>query len=253
MRVAPKAFVRRLNSTCTAFLGAAVGEAAGRRFYEIVPEHLLLAMLSAEECDARRLLLHAELDVGHLRGRVQRVLEQMRTGNAGRPVFAESLFQWLEDAWVLASLYFGAGEIRSGHLLLMYASLGHRYSAEVHPELRTLPVESLKRGFEAITAGTKEAALASAASPGPVPATASGSAAQGEDALGRFTTSYTAKAREGKIDPVFGRHEEIRQLAEILARRRKNNPIIVGEPGVGKTALVEGDELADAELAEPGE
>ncbi|HRI06471.1 MAG TPA: type VI secretion system ATPase TssH [Nannocystaceae bacterium] len=248
MRVEPKAIVRRLNSTCTAFLEAAVADAAGRRFYEIVPEHLLVAMLSAEECDARAILVHAEQDVGRLRGRVQRVLDQMRTGNQGRPVFAESLFQWLEDAWVLASLHFGAGEIRSGHLLLMYASLGHRYSAEVHPELRTLAVDALKRDFDAITAGTKEAALATAAaaaSPGAAPA--GQGAAQGEDALRRFTTSYTEKARQGKIDPVFGRHAEIRQLAEILARRRKNNPIIVGEPGVGKTALVEGLARAIAE------
>jgi type VI secretion system protein VasG len=173
MRVEPKAIVRRLNSTCTAFLEAAVGQAAGGRFYEIVPEHLLLAVLSGEDCDARALLTHAEQDLGRLRGRVQRVLDQMRTGSAGRPVFAESVFQWLEDAWVLASLHFGANEIRSGHLLLMYVSLGHRYSAEAHPELRTLSVEALKRDFEAITAGTKEAALAVASAPAGQPAAVS--------------------------------------------------------------------------------
>jgi type VI secretion system protein VasG len=249
MRVEPKAIVRRLNSTCTAFLEAAVGQAAGGRFYEIVPEHLLLAVLSGEDCDARALLTHAEQDLGRLRGRVQRVLDQMRTGSAGRPVFAESVFQWLEDAWVLASLHFGANEIRSGHLLLMYVSLGHRYSAEAHPELRTLSVEALKRDFEAITAGTKEAALAVASAPAGQPAAVSSGegAPPGEEALRRFTSSYTEKARRGEIDPVFGRHAEIRQLAEILARRRKNNPIIVGEPGVGKTALVEGLARAIAE------
>ncbi|WP_420829595.1 AAA family ATPase [Nannocystis pusilla] len=123
----------------------------------------------------------------------------------------------------------------------MYASRAHRYSAEVHPELAALAIEALRREFEAITAGTKEAALATppAGQAGGADAPTA-AAAQGEQALLRFTTSHTEKARQGKIDPIFGRHAEIRQLAEILARRRKNNPIIVGEPGVGKTALVEG-------------
>jgi type VI secretion system protein VasG len=242
MRVDPKSLVRRLNTLCTSLMEAAVADAAGRRFFEIVPEHLLAAMLAAEATDARALLGHAEVDLPRLRGRVGRALELMRTGNQGRPVLSESLFQWLEDAWLLASLHFGASELRSGHLLLSFASWGHRYSGESFPELRGLQVEALKREFEAITGGTKEAAAGAADAPG-VAAGAPGGAGggqAGEEALRRFTTSYTEKARQGKIDPVFGRHAEIRQLAEILARRRKNNPIIVGEPGVGKTALVEG-------------
>ena len=245
MRVEPKAIVRRLNTTCTAMLEAAVAHAAGSRYYEIVPEHLLFALFgggggAGEDTDARAILAHAGQDVGRLRGRLQRVLEQMRTGNPGRPVFAESLFQWLEDAWVLASLEFGASELRTGHLLLMFASRGHRYAAEVHPELAALPVDTLRREFDAVTGGTREAALAAPSGSGSAGGEKSAPGAPGEQALQRFTSSYTEKARQGKIDPVFGRHAEIRQLAEILARRRKNNPIIVGEPGVGKTALVEG-------------
>ena len=122
MRVEPKAIVRRLNPTCTAMLESAVAHAASGRFYEIVPEHLLLALLASEDTDAAAILAHVHQDPRRLRERVGRVCELMRSGNAGRPVFAENLFQWLEDSWVFASLQFGAGEIRSGHLLLMFAN-----------------------------------------------------------------------------------------------------------------------------------
>jgi type VI secretion system protein VasG len=247
MRVEPKNIVRRLNSTCTAMLEAAVSQASGGRYYEIAPEMLLLALLSGEEnSDARVILAHAEQDVARLRQRVQRTTDLLRSGNPGRPVFAENVFQWIEDAWVFASLQYGVDEVRSGHLLLMFASRGHRYCAESFPELNALPIETLRRELEAITAGTREATQKSAATaagasgPGATPASAP------DSALRRFTSSYTEKARAGKIDPIFGRHAEIRQLTEILARRRKNNPIIVGEPGVGKTALVEGLALAIA-------
>ncbi len=238
MRVEPKTIVRRLNTTCTAMLEAAVAHAAGGRFYEIGPELLLLALLGEDNTDVRALFLHVETDAARLRQRVQRTTDLLRTGNPGRPVFAESLFQWLEDAWVFASLQYGATEIRSGHLLLLFASRGHRYCAESFPELNALPVEALRRELETITAGTKEAVRAANGTESGAPAQTA--ATTSDSALRRFTTSYTEKARSGKIDPIFGRHAEIRQLVEILARRRKNNPIIVGEAGVGKTALVEG-------------
>ena len=247
MRVEPKAIVRKLSSTGTSMLEAAVAHAAGSRFYEIVPEHLLLALLGGEDTDAARILAHFHQDAGRLRHRVGRVLEGMRAGNAGRPVFADALFPWLEDAWVVASLQYGAAEIRTGHLIQQFCARGHRYSAETFPELAAIDQEVLRRELEAITAGSKEAVRAAQA-PG-AGASAAGAAGPpaGEQALRRFTTSYTEKAKKGQIDPVFGRHQEIRQLVEILARRRKNNPIIVGEPGVGKTALVEGLARAIAE------
>lgn len=242
MLVEPKSIVRRLNPTCTAMLEAAVSHAASGRYYEIIPEHLLVALLEASETDGAALLYYADQDPPRLAQRVKRALERMKTGNQGRPVFAESLFQWMEDAWVLASLHFGAGELRSGHLLLMFAIRGHRYSAETYPEIDAFArqVDAIKGEFEGILAGSKEAVQAPL-SEAPADGTPTALPVSGGDqALKRFTTSYTAKARAGEIDPIFGRHVEIQQLIEILARRRKNNPIIVGEPGVGKTALVEG-------------
>jgi type VI secretion system protein VasG len=252
MRVEPKAIVRRLNSTCTAMLEAAVAHAASGRYYEISPEHLMHALLAGgEDTDAAAILGHAGQDAGRLRQRLARVIELTRSGNAGRPVFSESLFQWIEDAWVYASLQLGATEVRSGHLLLMFASRGHRYTGETFPELAALPVEAIGKEFAAITDATREAIRAAPADDGK-PATSGGGgggghSSGGDSALKRFTSSYTEKARAGRIDPVFGRHAEIRQLTEILARRRKNNPIIVGEAGVGKTALVEGLARAIAE------
>ena len=242
MRVDPKALVRRLNPTCTAALEAAVAQAASSRFYEIVPEHLLSELLAVADGDAALLLAHLQIDAARLRARIQRSLERMRTGNAGRPVFAQSLFQWIEDAWVVGSLHLGATEVRSGHLLLCFADRGGRYSAEGYAELEAIDVDALRKDFERATALSKEALRAAAPATGPTApgATPAAAAPAGDGALSRFCTSYTDKARAGKIDPIFGRHAEIRQLVEILARRRKNNPIVVGEPGVGKTALIEG-------------
>ena len=86
----------------------------------------------------------------------------MRTGNAGRPVFAESLFQWLEDAWVVASLNHGATEIRSGHLIGQFGARGHRYSAETFPEIAALDLDALRRDFDAVTGASKEAVAGAA-------------------------------------------------------------------------------------------
>lgn len=170
----------------------------------------------------------------------------MKTGNAGRPVFAESLFQWIEDAWTLSSLLYSVNKMRTGHLLLQFAERSSRYCAEEFPEIEAIDTDVLRRDFDAIVRNSNEmdeVAIAESGHGGGVPASQAG-APSADSALGRFTVSLTKEAREGRIDPIFGRHREIRQIIDILARRRKNNPIIVGEPGVGKTALVEGLALA---------
>jgi len=245
MRVEPKVLVRRLNPATTRMLEAAVGAAATGQFYEITCEHLLLKLLEADDGDAAIVLQHYGQRRPILVQRVQRSLERMRTGNGGRPVFSESLFQWIEDAWVVASLTYGATTLRSGHLLLQFIDLGSRYSGESFPELDAISVAELRKQFEEITARSPEAPQATETRPTDA-APGAPAAATSDEALKRFTTSFTDDARAGKIDPIFGRHAEIRQLIDILGRRRKNNPIIVGEPGVGKSALVEGLALAIA-------
>jgi len=252
MRVEPKVLVRRLSPVCTAMLEGAVGRAASGQFYEIVPELLLLKIIEQDDGDAAQILQNFGQDRQRLVGRIERTLQAMKKGNAGRPVFAESLFQWIEDAWTIASLLYGVTALRSGHLLMQFCERSSRYTAEEFPEIEAVDTEVLRRDFASICRNSNEldevpSAVGTggeASGGGGGPGGPGPSAPGGDSALGRFTISFTAAARRGEIDPIFGRHREIRQCIDILARRRKNNPIIVGEPGVGKTALVEGLALA---------
>ncbi len=241
MRIDPKSLVRRLTPTATRLLEAAVGRAASGQFYEIVPEHFLATLLEPEQGDAALLLSYYDKKRNALLGRVARSIERLRSGNAARPVISQAIFSWLQDAWLVASVERGASVVRTADLLATFAEHADRYSAEVYPELQQLPHDELRAKLTEIVASSPETgetmrAEASAAQgvAGTIPTPGQGGA------LARFTVSFTQLARDGKIDPVLGRHREIRQLIDILSRRRKNNPMIVGEPGVGKTALVEG-------------
>jgi type VI secretion system protein VasG len=249
MRVAPKSLVRKLTPTATRALEAAVGRAAGAGAQEIVVEHLLVQLLEPDEGDVARVFHNWNVDRKKLAARVERELQRLKTGNAGRPVISENVFNWMEDAWVLASVELGATSLRTGHLLLQLLARPDRYTGEVYSELEAFTLDEVKRDLEVVLAPSPESIEAAPmAAPGGGP----GAPAQaGGEALARFCQNFTLRAREGKIDPIFGRHREIRQMVDILARRRKNNPIIVGEPGVGKTALVEGLARAIAEKDVP--
>ncbi len=239
MRVEPRALVNRLNPTCTSALNGAVELAASGRYYEINVEHMLHGLLSIEDGDFAAILRYFRKDRLKQLAAVERSLQRMRTGNAGRPLWAENLFGWFENAWVGASLGRGAVQIRSGDLLLEFLERPARYTSESFAEFEGIELGELKKVFAEVVAGTREAFEVPTATAGGEAGTARPAAA-GREALDRYTISYTDKARKGEIDPIFGRDGEIRQVIDILARRRKNNPIIVGEPGVGKTALVEG-------------
>jgi type VI secretion system protein VasG len=249
MRVEPKSLVRKLTATATRALEAAVGRAASGGYGEITVEHLLATLLEPDEGDVARILHNWNVDRKRLSACAERDLQRLRTGQSGRPVVSERVFTWLEDAWLTASVELRATSLRTGHLLYQLLARPDRYMGEPWPELEALPLAELKRDFEVVVAPSPESVEAQPTIPGEGPP-APGAAPRGE-ALARFTTNFTQRAREGKIDPIFGRHREIRQLVDILARRRKNNPIIVGEPGVGKTALVEGLARAIAERDVP--
>jgi type VI secretion system protein VasG len=240
--VEPKALVRRLTPTGTRLLEAAVAQAAERRFYEIVVEHLLLEILRVEDGDAARLLQVLGIDRLKLIARVEGVLTGMRTGNSGRPVFTENLFNWIEDSWVVASVESGASNLRTGALLAQFIGRPSRYTSESYPELDGVSREQIKRDLEDALGPSPESVEMASATAAPAPSGTPRSKA--DSALAKFAINFTQKARDGGIDPIFGRHREIRQMIDVLSRRRKNNPIVVGEPGVGKTALVEGLALA---------
>jgi type VI secretion system protein VasG len=174
-------------------------------------------------------------------------LEALRSGNAGRPTFAQLLLEWVQEGWLLASVEMNAPRVRSAALLRAIINRPDRFTTGDWAEvLEPISKDDLRKNAMSICTGSveDEAPVGAGGGVGGAGAgerAARGAAAPGADsALARFCTNFTAKAREGALDPVFGRDREIRQMVDILARRRKNNPIVVGEAGVGKTAVVEG-------------
>jgi type VI secretion system protein VasG len=227
--------IRRLNRFCTQSLESAAGLCLSRTHYEVAIEHMLVKLLDDSTADTPVILTHFEIEPARARKALQRALEDFKSGNAAKPVFSPRLIEWLQETWLIASIDLNLTEIRSGALLLAMARDPGRFAYGFGEEwLQPVRAEELTHKFFDITARSSEGDAAKAA------AKAEGAGRGAETALGRFTVDFTALARANGIDPVFGRDREIRQMIDILARRRKNNPIVVGEAGVGKTAVVEG-------------
>jgi len=252
----PRSLLKTLNATCTRALEAGASACIAARHYEVTVEHVLVALLDDPESDVHKILEHYEIDAAHLRSALQRYLGDLRSGNAGKPTFGSLLLELLQDAWVYSSVELGEAKLRSGALLSRLATVPSRYLPFELPLLDKIARDELRKNLATIAAGSGEAASVRALGNGVAPtASPGGKAAKGaptglgapEGPLARFTTDVTQRAMEGGLDPVFGREPEIRSVIDILVRRRKNNPIIVGEPGVGKTALVEGLAMAIAE------
>jgi len=236
MRVDPKALVRRLNPTCTAVLENIVARSVELRHEEITVELLLLGLLEIEESDIATILHHYDKNRLRALNQVEAAVQRMKAGRSARPVFSSRLWRWIEDAWLVASAERDANILRTGDLFAQFCTQPGNYSGELFNELESIPATALRKELTQITAGSAEA-------PSEEPRTGADTnprPVRGREALDQFTISFTDRAREGKIDPIFGRSTEIRQMLDILSRRRKNNPILVGDPGVGKTALVEG-------------
>ncbi|MDO9631909.1 MAG: type VI secretion system ATPase TssH, partial [Humidesulfovibrio sp.] len=168
------------------------------------------------------------------------VLEDFKSGNSGKPVFSPMFIELVEDAWLIASVELGDTRIRSGAVLLAFLAKPNFYASGAYASLLSeVSRDSLLKDFWSIAKTSVEHKLP-AAEPGGSASSAPGAAKGAGGFIERFCVDFTAKARDGGIDPVFGRDAEMRQMVDILARRRKNNPILVGEPGVGKTAAIEG-------------
>lgn len=236
-----KRLVGRLNRFCTRALEAAAGNCVSRTNYEVTVEHLFQALLEDPNADVQQALQKFEIDPGRLNKALTRDLDNLKTGNAGRPVFSPLLTTWFQNSWLLASIDHGLGEVRSGNLFeALLANPGRLASGDYVDILSEINVSELRKNFADIVSTSREtAAVASTAAGAPSGAPGAESSRDGT-ALQRFCQNFTERARNGELDPVFGRDNEIRQMIDILARRRKNNPICVGEPGVGKSAVVEG-------------
>ncbi|MBK8253120.1 MAG: type VI secretion system ATPase TssH [Polyangiaceae bacterium] len=247
MLVDAKSILKRLTRNCTAALEAAAAHCVTARHYEVTVEHMMLKLLDDADSDMAFLAMHYDLNPAQLRQTLQRSLDDLRTGNAGKPVFSPTVFEWMQDAWSVGSLIYGHNKIRSGMLFQRLVEQPSRFTMSgVGMYLEGISRDDLKNNFAKIVSGSKEDAEAmggslggGAAGPGGKLPGGAGSVSP-DSALAKFTVDYTGRARAGEIDPIFSREREIRQIIDILARRRKNNPIIVGDSGVGKTALVEG-------------
>jgi len=239
-----KPLIGRLNDVCRRALEAAAGATALRTHYNVEIEHMLIGLLDRTDTDIAAILRRWEIDPARVLTDVNRSLDRMKTGNARAPSLSPDIVDMVKDAWLLASVEHGATRVRSGHLLwalLADETLALR-TREASPRLTEIPADVLKRELLTICKDTAEAAQATKQADGSeAAATGAGETRPGGSAaLDQFTIDLTAQAKAGKIDPILGRDLEIRQMIDILTRRRQNNPILTGEAGVGKTAVVEG-------------
>jgi type VI secretion system protein VasG len=239
-----KPLIGRLNDVCRRGLEAAAGVTALRTHYNVEIEHLLIGLLDRSDTDLAAILRKWDVEPARLLADLNRSLERMKTGNARAPALSPDIVDMVKQGWLLASVEQGANRVRSGHLLwaLLADDMLARRARELSGHLAKIPPDTLKSDYLTICANTAEAAQATSQAVGSEAAgTGSGEARPGgSGALDQFTIDLTAQARAGKIDPILGRDFEIRQMVDILTRRRQNNPILTGEAGVGKTAVVEG-------------
>ncbi len=244
-----KTLIGKLNDTCRQAAERAASLCMARGNYEVDLEHLFLALLEQPDCDFALIAKRCGISSTALERDLSEEIGRFKNGNTRTPVFSTHLPSLFEHAWLIASLDSETSRIRSGHLLLALltepalSQLAYRGSKLFARFKR----EELKHDFAKLTDGSREAwqgVRSSDASAGEdgigdgnaLPATGLSKT----PALDQFTTNLTQRARDGHIDPVIGRESEIRQLVDILMRRRQNNPILTGEAGVGKTAVVEG-------------
>jgi type VI secretion system protein VasG len=230
-----------LNDTTRNALEAAAGLCLSRTHYDVEVEHYLMKLLDSSSGDLAAILKHFEVDKSRLAAELTRSLDKLKSGNARNPALSPTLRNMLSEAWTLGSIDYGAGQIRSGFTILALATGEDlsRMMRDVSREFQKINADSLRKDFQQIVATSDEEAAAAA------PAAEAGGAAPRPGGgktpnLDQFTINLTGNARAGKIDPVLARDFEIRQVVDILTRRRQNNPILVGEAGVGKTAVVEG-------------
>lgn len=240
-----KTLIGKLNQTCRQAAERAASLCMAQGHYEVDLEHLFLALLEKPASDvsiiARRCHIHTDALEADLKAEIGR----FKNGNTRTPVFSAHLPKLFEHAWLIASLDTQTTRIRSGHLLLALltepdlAQLARRGSSL----FESFRLDALKHDFAALTEGSEEAGQAVGFADGASPQGDEGQPAPAlspSPALDQYTANLTERARDGKIDPVIGRDAEIRQMIDILTRRRQNNPILTGEAGVGKTAVVEG-------------
>ncbi|MCH8042080.1 MAG: type VI secretion system ATPase TssH [Planctomycetes bacterium] len=239
-----KELVGKLGDTPRRGLEGAAGLCLSRTNYNVEIEHWLLKLLEATDTDVAAILRHFGVDSSRLTADLTRSIDRLKTGNARPPALSQNLVDLTKAAWLYASIDFESSTVRSGHLIyaLVVDDSSARNASVDSDEFQKISPESLRSDFfditsKSIEAGEQAEAVSSAATPSGAPRPMGSTKTP---SLDQYTIDLTELARRGDIDPVLGRDSEIRQMIDILTRRRQNNPILTGEAGVGKTAVAEG-------------
>ncbi len=236
-----KALIGKLNATCRSALEGAAGLCLSQTHYDVDIEHFFLKLLEMQNTDLHKILRYFEVNEARLTADLTRTMEGFKTGNARTPALSPRIPRMIQESWLVASVDYQAPSIRSGYVLL--ALLGSDEMARMltgsSEGFKKISLETLEKSFSDLVAGSREDSETGGTGR-PAEPLAPAAAQAGTKALDQFTANLTERARKGEIDPVLGREFEIRQMVDILIRRRQNNPILTGEAGVGKTAVVEG-------------
>ncbi len=240
-----KELVGKLNETCRGALESAAGLCLSRTNYNIEIEHWLLKLLENGRSDFAIAVKACGIDASRLNADLNRAIDQFKTGNGRPPALSPNVVDLIREAWLFGSIDHGVAKLRSGHLLvaLLSSSILRAEAQHASGEFQKIKADAIARDFAALFSESEEQHVPMSVG-GSSPAASSGAPGKRgptkTPSLDQFTIDLTARAKAGQIDPVLGRDPEIRQIIDILTRRRQNNPILTGEAGVGKTAVVEG-------------
>src|SRR5437764_6467041 len=217
----------------------------GNPYVEMI--HWVHQILQLQDSDLHRIIRHYELDGAVLARDLTAALDRLPRGATSITDLSSQLEETVERAWVFGTLMFGESSVRSGHLLFGMLKTSNLRNAlyAMSRQFERVKADDLSERFSTLLKDSPEAKLAAndgfqAASPGEASGAIAPAQMGKQEALKKFTVDLTEQARSGKMDPIVGRDDEIRQMVDILMRRRQNNPIMIGEAGVGKTAVVEG-------------
>jgi type VI secretion system protein VasG len=244
-----RSLIAKLNDSARMALEASAGFCLSRTHYDVEIEHYLMKLLDSSDGDFAFILKQFGVDKSRLSAELTRSLDKLKSGNARTPALSPSLLKMFTQAWTIGSIDFESTRIRTGYTILALVSDEElaRIVREVSKELQKIQADSLKKDFLAIVANSVESEeMAAEEAAAPEGAKRPGAGGKTPN-LDQYTVNLTENARQGKVDPVLARDSEIRQVIDILTRRRQNNPILVGEAGVGKTAVVEGFALRIAQ------
>jgi len=247
-----RTLLSKLNPECKRALEKAAELCVQQTHYNVDVEHLLFKLIEADAPDATLILPHFDIKKDVILAQLQSAMDRFKRGNGRTPSLSPQLAPLFQEAWLLSSMLLGEQQVRCGTLILALLEVDSLRGAliESAPGLLQIPRETLRKGLADLLAKSGEdagGAVRASATQSDAPAQASGlqmptarRGAHSTPSLDLYTVDMTEQARRGQIDPIRGRDAEIRQIIDVLLRRRQNNPILTGEAGVGKTAVVEG-------------